>query len=408
MKTSPASPTALVPPRVDEDFPATAISDFGELEFGAETRLWRFVHAVGDWVRARPALDPAIERRLTDLYENAPRIHVPSDTRVLILSDLHIGNGGRRDDFHSNAAALLQVLEQCHERNYHLVLNGDIEELQNFSLPSIVAAWPRFYRILERFHQANRLTKLLGNHDASLSREHSRYPLSIPLHHAVRLSVHGQELFVFHGHQASNWQVRLGPAAGLLVRWVFSPIGFRNKAQGPSSDSRIRLEQQIYEFARRRGLVVLNGHTHRPLFESLSKIDSLKYRIEHLCREFAAEKCPQRRGTLEERIREAHGNLRVALRRRGGEGSLAALYHDQIVVPCLFNSGCAIGKRGFTGIEIAGGNMELVHWFRRSSGLRYFLTDGPEPKRCDSTEYYRTILRKDCLTYIASRSRLLT
>lgn len=32
-------------------------------------------------------------------------------------------------------------------------------------------------------------------------------------------------------------------------------------------------------------------------------------------------------------------------------------------IPCLFNSGCVIGKRGVTAPEIEEVNIRLVHWF---------------------------------------------
>jgi hypothetical protein len=42
----------------------------------------------------------------------------------------------------------------------------------------------------------------------------------------------------------------------------------------------------VYGFSSRRKIVSIIGHIHRPLFESLSKIDTLKYRIEQLCRHY--------------------------------------------------------------------------------------------------------------------------
>ena len=54
------------------------------------------------------------------------------------MSDLHLGDGGPRDDFRPNAELVHDVLRDYYlEAGYSLVLNGDIEELQRFSYAKI-------------------------------------------------------------------------------------------------------------------------------------------------------------------------------------------------------------------------------------------------------------------------------
>ena len=61
-----------------------------------------------------------------------------------------------------------------------------------------------------------------------------------------------------------------------------------------SSRRRFRVEKRMYNFARKKKIMALIGHTHRPLFESLPRLDTLKIEIENLCRAYpraaAAEK----------------------------------------------------------------------------------------------------------------------
>jgi hypothetical protein len=73
----------------------------------------------------------------------------------------------------------------------------------------------------------------------------------------------------------------------------------------------------------------------------------------------------------------------------------------------LFNSGCAIGKRGVTAIEIADGEISLVHWFDRTRGAHHLLDHGNRPQRLGRTDYYRTVLKQDRLEYIFGRIKLL-
>jgi len=117
----------------------------------------------------------------------------------------------------------------------------------------------------------------------------------------------------------------------------------------------------------------------------------------------------------------------------GRDGS--SLYAEHLPVPCLFNSGCAIGKRGLTAIEIEDGHIALVHWFDtrrdgrptggRRGGVRRARERQPargrrprrsralvppeaeSTRRLGDTPYYRSVLKRDRLDYVFSRIRLL-
>ena len=96
------------------------------------------------------------------------------------------------------------------------------------------------------------------------------------------------------------------------------------------------------------------GHTHRPLFESLSRIDYLKFQIESLCRSYPAADAAGK-AFLEEKIRAYQQDLQYTLTKDRKNGSRSSLYDSGRLVPCVFNSGCATGKRGITALEITGG-----------------------------------------------------
>ena len=81
---------------------------------------------------------------LQTLIDQAPRIDADADTRLVFLSDLHMGDGGKRDEFRKNAALVASSLTGKYlTEGYGLVLNGDIEELYKFKLRQIQTAWQR-------------------------------------------------------------------------------------------------------------------------------------------------------------------------------------------------------------------------------------------------------------------------
>ena len=77
------------------------------------------------------------------------------------------------------------------------------------------------------------------------------------------------------------------------------------------------------------------------------------------------------------------------------------------IIPCIFNSGCVIGKSGITGIEITNGLIKLVHWFDKTKTSKYMNFNSYIPEQLSDTDYYRVVLKEDHLDYIFSRIHLL-
>ena len=83
------------------------------------------------------------------------------------------------------------------------------------------------------------------------------------------------------------------------------------------------------------------------------------------------------------------------------------IYHSIFHIPCLFNSGCVIGKRGMTCLEIDKDEISLVHWFDKKISKKYLDKRGYEPEQFADSDYYRMVLNKEYLNYIFSRINLL-
>ena len=223
----------------------------------------------------------------------------------------------------------------------------------------------------------------------------------------VRFVYEGDTLFVFHGHQATIFFERFNAVAGFFLRHVAHRLRIHNAPVMYESRKKFVTEHRVYDFSRSRKLVSIIGHTHRPLFESLSKIDTLRFRIEQLCHDHSTAS-PRARAAIETAITSFRQELERVWERDRRNGSRSSLYNEQLSIPCLFNSGCAIGKRGFTAIEIAGGQISLVHWFDRQRGERHMSENGRAAGRLGATSYYRAVLKQDRLQYVFTRIRLLT
>ena len=352
------------------------------------------------------APESSIESTLQRLLDEAPRVSLGPDHRLVILSDLHLGDGGARDDFRHNAELVRTVLRDHYLRSgYSLVLNGDIEELQRFRAHAVHQRWRDLYSLFEEFRLQTEFYTLIGNHDGAL--RHLDGAGSTSLLDALRFTYQGNTLFVFHGHQATIFFERFNYVSAFFLRYFANVLRIRSVPVTYDSQRKYRIEHRVYDFSTSRGIVSIIGHTHRPLFESLSMIDTLQFRIEQLCRDYP-EVSPLAQREIEATIEGYRRQLSRLWERDREEGLRGSLYSEQLCIPCLFNSGCAVGKRGVTAIEIADGAIFLVQWSEGNAGDDSGAEDQQSSQRLGETDYTRTVLKQDRLDYVFARIKLLT
>jgi len=310
---------------------------------------------------------------------------------------------GKRDDFHPNGEIVRKILEEYYyENGWYLVLNGDIEELAKFTLKDIRVEWAEMYRVFDLFASAGRLYKTLGNHDEDLIFEKD-YPY--PLYNAVRIETPLVPFYVYHGHQSSRVYTDFNNIVRLSLRYFFKPVGIRNISSARSPYHRFHVERQAYNFSLKNNCISVIGHTHRALFESLGRFDYIKFEIERLCRDYPSSSGEDRDRIAHEvrALRSELGKLKRSELRGAGRLSL---YGDELPVPCLFNSGCAIGKKGINAIELDRENIALVYWFAEGKGMKFINRGWYKVEKYAGIS--RAVLNQDRLDYVKAKIELFS
>ena len=329
-------------------------------------------------------------------------ISAEENPKVLIISDFHMGSG-KRDDFHPNGEIVGKMLEEYYYKNgWNLVLNGDIEELAKNSLRDIRSEWAEMYRVFDLFASAGKLYKNLGNHDEALIFERN-YPYQ--LYNSVRIETGLLPIYVYHGHQSSRMYTDFNDLILLGLRYLMKPIGIRNISTARSPRRRFNVERQAYNFSLRNNCISIIGHTHRALFESLGRFDYIKFEIERHCRDYPSSGAEER-----ERIAGEVAALKLELGKlkrveRLEEGPRLNLYGDELPIPCLFNSGSAIGKKGIYGIELDRESISLVYWFAEGSGMKFISRGWYKVEK--TAGCCRTVLNQERLDYVKAKIELL-
>lgn len=284
-----------------------------------------------------------------------------------------------------------------------MVLNGDVEELLRFPYPKIEKTWKNVYALYDQFAEKNGFIKTIGNHDLELSINKDLQP-QYNLRDAVRLNYKGNYLNIFHGHQGSKGFQEQSEFVGFTLKYFADPLGIKNYSVAHDSIKKFKIEKRLYSYSTFNKCATIIGHTHRPLFESMNKIERIKFRIEQLCREYATKE-PTRE--IKAGIKDLKKDLYKYIKRQNLNPLSTYIYNDIFHIPCLFNSGCVIGKRGMTCLEISNGQIRLVHWFDKNISKKYLNQSGYQPEQLGNSDFYRLVINEEALDYIFTRIKFL-
>lgn len=347
-----------------------------------------------------------IAKNLDTLFKNAPSIKIGKEDKYVIFSDLHMGDGSRKDDFLHNSSLFSFVLENEYlNKDFKLILNGDVEELQRFSYSAISERWKSVYHLFDQFKAKYSLYKIVGNHDYTLILKTDK---SSPYKHlnALVLEQNNNRLLVFHGHQASLFYTKHNALIGFFLKYLANPLGIKNYSVAYNSRKQFKIEKRVYKYSTSRKIASIIGHTHRPLFESLSKRDYLIYQIEKLLRSFSSLSSKDRLKTEKDLL--DYKRQLITLNRNKKDSLLNhSLYNEDILVPSLFNSGCVIGRTGITSIEITSEEIALVHYFDKNVKQTEYADEIKVSRPVGDSNYHRVVINRESLDYIFTRIKFL-
>lgn len=346
-------------------------------------------------------------QKFDNLFNNSPEIKLNNSDKYVIFSDFHIGNRKMRDDFTKNSAMFIEIIKGYYfEKGYKLILNGDVEELQRVKLSTIKSKWADLYSVFDEFDRDGRFYKIVGNHDAALYK-HKHSDINRKLFDGLRFDYFGNKIFIFHGHQLSSYYTRLHSISGFFLRYIVNPLGIKNITRSYINQKLLKTELKIYEYSKSKGIISIVGHTHRPLFESMSEIEVLKIKIENLIRSYMKAN-DENKELIKLIIEKYRDDIEKMIVENGSLATINATYNNNLTIPAIFNCGCVIGKNGITAIEFENGHISLVIWYDKNKKNRYFKTT----ENCDEHychgEYIRKVLKKDTIDYIFARIKLLT
>lgn len=234
-----------------------------------------------------------VEKRLNRVLKNASQVLFDDSSKYIIMSDCHRSNDSHSDDFSKNRNLYYTAL--CHylKSGFTYIELGDGDELwENRKMEEIFSAHSDAFWLLSEFYKRNRLYMLFGNHDIvkkypsfknSLTTYDYRNTETEPFYRAVKFYESlilnyipsNREFLLFHGHQADYLNGFFWRLARFLARYVWRTMenfGVPDPTSAAKNyKKRIKVEKRISDWANKRDLSVITGHTHRPFLPSDGK-----------------------------------------------------------------------------------------------------------------------------------------
>jgi UDP-2,3-diacylglucosamine pyrophosphatase LpxH len=300
---------------------------------------------------------------------------------LVLFSDHHKGDGSAADDFKKNATLYESALSFYKKKGFKLIVLGDNEELWECSYGQILA----IYRdTIEKeieiapVSSDKKKIRIWGNHDKEVSLWRFRRFLKAldekilnKVDHREGLCL-GENIFLIHGHQGRFFEDKAWRVSRWAVQFVWKTIQkiFKIGIDGPAENYDIRddLELQYYEWAKRKRVMLICGHTHRAIFASLTHFDRLQIEIRHL-QKLLMVTPDKDRDKIEKEIETREAEKQKILKERSGKMPKSFARNHEWPVPCYFNDGCCGYTNGITCLEIEKQMIRLVKW-QRDTGKR--------------------------------------
>ena len=316
-----------------------------------------------------------VDKALSDLYQHltgdpgkegrAIKFDIHKD-KFVILSDQHKGARDGADIFALAEKNYLAALDHYYKSDFFYINLGDSEELWENLLVTVKRHNKATFDMEKKFLLQKKFIKIFGNHDLywdndplaafNLEKIYGE-PVTIYEGALLKTNIKGKllEIFMTHGHQGDlqsdgNW----------FSKWFVSDIWgpfqsyLRVNPNTPANNDELKTahNRMMYQWSsKRKNMLLITGHTHQPVFKSLTHIEKLYHELEM---------------AKQQKDQQTIDKVKKQITSRENKGDKIPNFTGYL--DTYFNSGCCCFDDGdMTGIELENGCIRLVKWQYKSN-----------------------------------------
>ncbi len=238
-------------------------------------------------------------KKLMKVYENAPIIPFDKNSKIVIISDVHRGDGSYSDSLIGNKNIYLAALNYYYRENYTLIEAGDGDELwKNKGFRDIAYNYKSEFKTLNKFNNQKRLYLIYGNHDF---KKHSKDYIEVQKKKLRKIDkdfgkdliylldnsnfIEGivlnyeplkKDILIVHGHQLDFMNYEMGFLSKFLVRHIWRYMegiaGFRAPTSPANNYKKGgKVDKKLEKWSNDNNVVLICGHTHKSRFPKIGE-----------------------------------------------------------------------------------------------------------------------------------------
>lgn len=229
---------------------------------------------------------------LIKLYNSCERVKIDGNSKIVIMSDVHRGDGSYSDSFIDNRNVYYAALLYYYKEGYTLVEAGDGDELwKNKSFRDIAYNYKGVFKLMKRFNKEKRLHLLYGNHDEKKSskefidkevsylncmgigEDFVKFVKDVEYKEGIVLNYTplNKDIFITHGHQVDFMNYELCMISKFLVRYFWRFLEGVAGFKAPTSPANNYkkggvIDDKLEAWAKKNNKFIICGHTHKSRF----------------------------------------------------------------------------------------------------------------------------------------------
>jgi len=234
-----------------------------------------------------------MNKTINKIIKKAITLNIDDNSKLVIMSDCHRGNGSNYDNFLKNENVYNYALNHYFKEGFTYIELGDGDDMwEVVNYDDIIKEHLDTYKLMKKFYDNERLIMIYGNHDICKrskkllqkyfysyydeeNDEEKELFNNLIVYESLIMNYNNQEIYLFHGHQVDLLNGKLWRLSKFLVRYVWrflEHFSFK-EVTGNAKNYEVTksVEKKLNKWSLKNNKILITGHTHRPIFPEVGE-----------------------------------------------------------------------------------------------------------------------------------------
>lgn len=232
-----------------------------------------------------------MNKKLDKIFKKSKKLSIDDNSKLVIMSDCHRGDGDNYDNFVKNQNIFKSALRHYYNRGFTYIELGDGDEMWEVKdYENIIEVHLDAFKQLKKFNDSDRLIMIYGNHDIvkksptilkkyfykyydNITNQDKSLLEDLKVYESLILNYKNHDMFLIHGHQVDFLNSTFWRFSRFLVRYIWKPLEHLVTKDPTSAAKNYHVtkttDKKLEEWSNKNNKIVIAGHTHRAIFPKI-------------------------------------------------------------------------------------------------------------------------------------------